>query len=126
MVNPAGNGSVHGVHVEQMMVPYRLGKIKGVFTTIDNNSKALLTLKTVNISSFRFTKYFRGCNKLVIDGDKFSHLEKYHTSKGGVTLTFDKKSKRWKVGEHSCNVYIRKHVGNKKRTFFKAGNYKIK
>lgn len=97
LTNPAGSGSIYGIHVEQMMIPYRLGKIKGAFTTIDNTPKTLLTLKTVNVSSFRLTKYFRGCEKLVVDGNKFSHFEKYHTSKGGVTLTFDKKSKRWKV-----------------------------
>ncbi|KAL9541721.1 hypothetical protein MBANPS3_008961 [Mucor bainieri] len=101
LMNPAGNGSVHGIHVEQMMIPYRLGKIKGVFSTIDNSSnssKTLLTLKTTNIASFRFTKHFKGCNKLVVDGDKFSHLEKHHTGDGGVTLSFDgKKSKRWKL-----------------------------
>lgn len=96
LMNPAGNGSVYGIHVEQMMIPYRLGKIKGAFTTTDN--KTLLTLKTTNIASFRFTKHFKGCNKLIVDGDKFSHLEKYHTLQGGVTLSFDgKKSKRWKV-----------------------------
>ncbi|CAO0800828.1 unnamed protein product [Mucor circinelloides] len=96
LMNPAGNGSVYGIHVEQMMIPYRLGKIKGAFTTTDN--KTLLTLKTTNIASFRFTKHFKGCNKLIVDGDKFSHLEKYHTLQGGVTLSFDgKKSKRWKL-----------------------------
>lgn len=97
-MNPAGNGSVCGIHVEQMMIPYRLGKIKGVFTTTDNSNKTLLTLTTTNITSFRFTKHFRGCNRLVVDGDKFSHLEKHHTVEGGVTLSFDgKKSRRWKV-----------------------------
>ncbi|KAI8642213.1 hypothetical protein BD408DRAFT_416979 [Parasitella parasitica] len=97
LMNPAGNGSIYGIHVEQMMVPYRLGKIKGAFASIDNNSKSVLTLKTTNISSFRFTEHFRGCNKLVVDGDKFSHLENYHTSKGCVAFTYDKKSKRWKL-----------------------------
>ncbi|CEP12002.1 hypothetical protein [Parasitella parasitica] len=97
LVNPAGTGSIYGIHVEQMIVPYRLGKIKGAFTSIDNNSKTVLSLKTINISSFRFTEYFRGCSKLVVDGDKFSHLKKYHTSKGSVTLTYDKKSRRWRL-----------------------------
>ncbi|GAN06545.1 transmembrane protein [Mucor ambiguus] len=112
LMNPAGNGSGYGIHVEQMMIPYRLGKIKGVFTTIDNNSssssrsnsKTILTLKTTNIASFRFTKHFKGCNKLIVDGDKFSHLEKYHTEQGGVTLSFDgKKSKRWKLESIKSN-----------------------
>lgn len=107
LMNPAGNGSVCGIHVEQMMIPYRLGKIKGVFSTTDNSSSSkktlLLTLKTTNIASFRFTRHFKGCNKLIVDGDKFSHLEKHHTVEGGVTLSFDgKKSKRWKV---SLSVY---------------------
>ncbi|KAK4520458.1 uncharacterized protein ATC70_007970 [Mucor velutinosus] len=98
LMNPAGNGSVFGIHVEQMMIPYRLGKIKGVFTSDNSNTKTLLTLKTTNIASFRFTKHFKGCNKLIVDGDKFSHLEKHHTVEGGVSLSFDgKKSKRWKL-----------------------------
>ncbi|KAG1085193.1 hypothetical protein G6F42_021491 [Rhizopus arrhizus] len=105
LMNPAGNGSVYGIHVEQMMIPYRLGKIKGAFTTTDN--KTLLTLKTTNIASFRFTKHFKGCNKLIVDGDKFSHLEKYHTLQGGVTLSFDgKKSKRWKKVSNQMNAVL--------------------
>ncbi|CAO3653058.1 unnamed protein product [Mucor hiemalis] len=95
LLNPAGIGSVNGIQVEQMTIPFRLGKIKGI--EITDNSKQILTLKTTNISSFRFTEFFKGCNKLIVDGDKFSHLEKIHTSKGGVTLTLDKKSKRWKL-----------------------------
>lgn len=49
------------------------------------------------MSSFRLTRHFKGYQKLVIDGDKFSHLERYHTSKGTVVFSLDKKSKRWKV-----------------------------
>jgi hemin uptake protein HemP len=71
--------------------------VKGVEST-DANHKQTLALKTTNISSFRLTRQFKGYHKLVIDGDsKFSHLEKIHIAKRGVTFTLDKKSKRWKV-----------------------------
>lgn len=61
----------------------------------------MLTLKTTNISSFRLIKDFKGYHKVIIDQDsKFSNLEKIHiATKGGVTFTLDKKSKKWKLLE---------------------------
>lgn len=95
VINPATHGSMFGIYVEQLGTPFKLGKIKGALTT--DNNKTILNLKTTNIASFKFTKFFKGCKKLIIDGDRFSNLEKYHTSKGTVSFTFDKKSKKWRV-----------------------------
>ncbi|KAI8094838.1 Alpha/Beta hydrolase protein [Gilbertella persicaria] len=105
LVNPAGIGSVHGIQVQQMAVPYRLGKIYGTRTT--NGNKTRVTLKTTNIASFRLTKHFKGCHTLIVDGDVFSNLE----SQRGFCFALDiKNSKRWKldnvkIGERNIAHY---------------------
>ncbi|KAI8992141.1 hypothetical protein BDF20DRAFT_832121 [Mycotypha africana] len=101
LMNPAGSGSIHGIQIEQLTIPYRLGKIQGYYSK-DQHGKTILMLKTTNIASFRFTKYFRGCNKLTVDEDKFLHLEKNYTKSENVHLSYDRKTKRWKL--EACRV----------------------
>ncbi|RUP44619.1 hypothetical protein BC936DRAFT_149213, partial [Jimgerdemannia flammicorona] len=74
VANPAGTGSKGGVMVEQLRVPYRLGKIRVVIT--DNG---IWTLKTTNIRRFKFVndeprviKRRGEIRKVVVDGFRFT------------------------------------------------------
>ncbi|RUS26818.1 hypothetical protein BC938DRAFT_484077 [Jimgerdemannia flammicorona] len=73
VANPAGTGSKGGVLIEQLGMPYRLGKVK---VTISDNG--VWILKTTNIRRFRFVtdvprivKRRGEVLKVVVDGTEF-------------------------------------------------------
>ncbi|KAF7725436.1 hypothetical protein EC973_009610 [Apophysomyces ossiformis] len=86
-MNPAGIGSVRGVQVEQLDVPYRLGKITA-------SRKETIFLRTTNIAAFTITDRFYSCKGLQIDNDPFPDLI---GGKKSILFVKDKGTNRWKV-----------------------------
>ncbi|KAI8367496.1 uncharacterized protein BYT42DRAFT_586475 [Radiomyces spectabilis] len=73
--NPAGIGSVKGIQIEQLVIPYRLSKIHVFQHTSEGN---LCQFQTLNVSAFTLTEY---CtldlrNGFMIDGTSFTGIEK--------------------------------------------------
>ena len=74
------------------MTLYRLGKIKGVRTKV--NQTITLTLNTTNIASFRLL-HFEQYHTLIVDGNSFSCADLSKEDR----FTFDNKTRKWKVKE---------------------------
>ncbi|KAI8092831.1 uncharacterized protein BX664DRAFT_328258 [Halteromyces radiatus] len=100
--NPASLGVVHGIQIEQLLIPYRKSSLVGDMDT-ENNS---LNLKSLNVSAFKI------CNRkestITIDQMVFHHVNR----KEGVLFVLDNNGKwmietsKWpKRGERSRLSY---------------------
>ncbi|KAI9027606.1 hypothetical protein CLU79DRAFT_832973 [Phycomyces nitens] len=70
VINPAGTGSVRGIEVEQLEIPFRLGKIKA--TKLASHQ---ISLKTANVSAFRVHSWLGAWTELVVDGQVFYYAD---------------------------------------------------
>ncbi|KAI8334605.1 hypothetical protein BC941DRAFT_472538 [Chlamydoabsidia padenii] len=84
--NPASTGTVHGIQIEQLSIPYRKSCI---FADLDYDNNSLV-LKTTNVSAFRICR--RSETTVVIDQTVIHQVDIYK----GVLFTLDKNGK-WKI-----------------------------
>ncbi|RHZ56847.1 hypothetical protein Glove_396g73 [Diversispora epigaea] len=74
--NPASFGGKNGIFVEQLKIPFRLGKLK-VLIDKNNNGDGIYKIKTSNIKRFRFNNesnfmtIFDDIKKIIIDDTEF-------------------------------------------------------
>ncbi|CAO3591357.1 unnamed protein product [Absidia cylindrospora] len=87
--NPASTGSVRGIQIEQLTIPYRKSSLRG---NIETNSNTL-TLKSTNVSAFKI--YNRQETTIIIDQTSFHHI---NTNKSTL-FVLDKDSNKWKIEE---------------------------
>ncbi|KAG0171994.1 hypothetical protein DFQ30_011370 [Apophysomyces sp. BC1015] len=95
VMNPAGTGSVRGIQVEQLSVPYRLGKL---FVSKENAGNTSVSVQTTNIAAFTVTTHFNAFKELIIDGDTFP---RYIKGKNDVFFVKDATTNKWKAADNS-------------------------
>ncbi|KAL0084052.1 hypothetical protein F4703DRAFT_1858238 [Phycomyces blakesleeanus] len=89
VINPAGTGSVRGIEVEQLDIPFRLGKIKA-----SKLASHQISLKTVNVSAFKIHPWLGTWTELVVDGQVFYYAD---TTTDSVLFVKDYKGSPWKI-----------------------------